>query len=135
MSKYFNDVNQAIEILLETFQRAIKNPEIAKLINDLNQLFYFDYTQDNPIASFYIDTRKVTKIKSGIPPDKPDVTIINNLDTAHNIWSNKINPVLATATGKIKTKGSTGALLKLVPLLKYITPIYKQVLKEKGLLL
>ncbi len=133
-SKYFNDVNQAVEVFVETFRRAAAQPEVAATVADLNQLVYFDYTQDDPAASFHMDTRGGANIvEAGAPADRPDVTMINSLDTAHKSWSNKLNPVVAMATGQIKAKGSATGLLKLAPLLKHIGPIYEQVLEEKGL--
>ena len=133
-SKYFSDVNQAVSLFVEAFRRGADNPDIARAVADLNQLVYFDYTQDDPAASFYMDTRGgAMTVEAGAPADKPDVAMINSLDTAHKAWSNKLNPVVAMATGQIKAKGSATGLLKLAPLLKHIGPIYEQLLEERGL--
>lgn len=133
-SKYFSDVNLAIEVFVETFRRAAERPDIAGMVADLNQLVYFDYTQDDPAASFHMDTRGgQLQVAAGAAADRPDVTIITSLDNAHKSWSNKLNPVVAMATGQIKAKGSATALLKLAPVLKHLGPIYEQVLTEKGL--
>lgn len=132
--KYFSDVNLAIEVFVETFRRAAARPDIAGMVADLNQLVYFDYTQDDPAASFHMDTRGgAIAVEAGTPADRPDVTILTSLDNAHKSWSNKLNPVMAMATGQIKAKGSATALLKLAPVLKHLGPIYEEVLTEKGL--
>lgn len=133
-SKYFSDVNQAMDLFVETFRRAAGQPEIADQVASLNQLVYFNYTQDDPAASFFVDARGgEIKVEAGAPADRPDVAILTSLDNAHKSWSNKLNPVVAMATGQIKAKGSASALLKLAPLLKHIGSVYEQVLEEKGL--
>ena len=133
-SKYFDDPKVALEVFIETFQRAGDDPAIREPMLGLNQLVAYDYTEDDPVLYFWVDARggDVT-IGSGQPPGKPDVTMVNSVDTAHQAWSNKLNPMMAVATRKIRPKGSATSLLKLAPLLKKIAPIYNTVLEEKGL--
>ncbi|KIX13812.1 SCP2 sterol-binding domain-containing protein [Dethiosulfatarculus sandiegensis] len=133
-SKYFKDQKLAMEVFVETFRRLPQDPEAEKALDDLMMLAGFNYTQDGPDLYFYVDTRGgAYEVAQGKPEDKPDVEMINSLDIAHQAWSNKLNPMMAMATGKLKAKGSTSKLLKLAPLLKGISKIYNQVLEEKGL--
>lgn len=133
-SKYFKDPQTALEVFVETFQRLAADETIAQQMIGLNQLVYFDYTQDDPTTHFFVDARGgQVKVGAGQPPEPPAVTMINSVDVAHQSWSNKLNPMMAMATGKIKARGSAAALLKLAPLLKRIAPVYNQVLDEKGL--
>lgn len=133
-SKYFNEPSQAVEAFVETFRRAAADPQIAGVVGKLKQMVYFDYTQDDPQISFFVDAREqVIEVGAGAPSGRPDVTILAGVDVGHQAWSNQLNPVVAMATGRIKAKGSTAALLKLAPVLKMIAPIYLAVLAEKGL--
>ena len=133
-SKYFSDPALALKVMVETFQKVAQDPEISKTLLELNQMAGFDYTQDDPSLYFHVDCRGgAIKVGAGVPQDKPNVVMINSLDVAHQSWSNKLNPMMAMATGKIKAKGSASALLKLAPLLKKIAPHYNQVLEENGL--
>jgi len=133
-SKYYSDPQEALNVFIETFQEAVTDPLISDIVGKLNQLIYFDYTEDDPIISYYVDTRAGTiKIGPGKPSEKPDVTIINSVDIAHQAWSNKLSPAVAMAMGKIKAKGSITALLKLTPLLKNICSHYNLVLDRRGL--
>ena len=132
--KSFPDGATALAGCVETFKRAAEVPEIRNAVLDLNQLVMFDYTQDDPAAAFFVDGRggQVT-VGSGKPEEKPDVTIITGLDTAHKAWSNQLNPMMAMALGQIKAKGSASSLLKLAPVLKLLAPIYNQTRADQGL--
>jgi putative sterol carrier protein len=133
-SKYFKDHDLAMEVFIETFKRLPQDAEAQKALDDLQMLAGFNYTQDGPDLYFHVDTRGgAFEVALGKPTEKPDVEMINSLDIAHQAWSNKLNPMMAMATGKLKAKGSTSKLLKLAPLLKGISIIYNQVLTEKGL--
>ncbi|MFH1034598.1 MAG: SCP2 sterol-binding domain-containing protein [Pseudomonadota bacterium] len=133
-SKYFDDPATAVEVFVETFKQAAADPQIAGIVSQLKQLVYFDYTQDDPLVSFHVDSRgEGIQVAAGAPADRPDVTIITGVDIGHQAWANQLNPVVAMATGRIKSKGSAAALLKLAPVLKLIAPIYKGVLTQKGI--
>lgn len=132
-SKIFADPQTAVDCFVETFRRAAQEPKIVEIMSHLKQLVVFDYTQDDPLVCFHVDTRgDAPVVEAGPPTDKPDLTIITGVDTGHRAWSNQLNPVVAMATGQIKSKGSATALLKLAPALKLIAPIYQQVLSDKG---
>jgi putative sterol carrier protein len=133
-SKYFSDPATAVDVFVETFRQVAADAQIAGTISQLKQLVYFDYTQDDPLVSFHVDSRgEGIQVGAGAPADHPDLTIITSVDVAHQAWANQLNPVVAMATGRIKSKGSAAALLKLAPVLKLIAPIYKQVLATKGI--
>ncbi len=133
-SKYFDDPAIALDVFVETFQRVAADPELSATIGKLNQMVVFDYSQDDPSLVFFVDSRGGNiLVQAGRPQDQPAVTMVNSVDVAHQAWSNKLNPMVAMATGKLKAKGSASALLGLAPLLKKIAPIYNQVLADKGL--
>ncbi|CAO0822540.1 hypothetical protein DFAR_3160008 [Desulfarculales bacterium] len=85
-------------------------------------------------GSFYVGSRgQDIQVGARATADSPDVTIFTSVDIGHQAWANQINPVVAMTTGHIKSKGFTTALLKLVPVLKLIAPIYNKMLTAKGL--
>jgi putative sterol carrier protein len=133
-SKYFSDPAVAKDVLSETFQRVVQDPGIGESLKGLDQLVAFDYTQDDPSLLFWMDARGgQVSIGTDQPPEPATVTMVSSLDVGHQSWSNKLNPMMAIATRKIKPKGNATSLLKLAPLLKKIAPIYNQVLDDKGL--
>lgn len=133
-SKYFDDPALALSVFVETFRRVAADAELSPAIAKLKQMVVFDYSQDDDSLVFYVDGRgDGILVEAGRPADPPAVTMVNSVDVAHQAWSNKLNPMVAMATGKLKAKGSASALLGLAPLLKKIAPIYNQVLEDKGL--
>jgi putative sterol carrier protein len=133
-SKYFADPATVVEVFVETFRQAAADARIAEVVGKLKRLVYFDYTQDDPLVSFYLDARgQDIQVEAGSPVDQPDVTISSGVDVGHQAWADQLNIMMAVATGRIKAKGSTGSLLQLAPALKMITPIYLRVLSQKGI--
>ena len=132
--EFWKDTKEPIDAFLKMFEKCMKDPELSAGLKKVNQVILFDYTQDGPDCSFWIDTRggKLTA-GPGKPADKPDLVMSLSADDAHRSWSNKLNPVMAITRGKIKVKGSATGLLKLAPKLKQVAEHYNKALKELGL--
>ena len=131
--EFWKDTKEPIDAFLKMFEKCMKDPELSAGLKKVNQVILFDYTQDGPDCSFWIDTRggKLTA-GPGKPADKPDLVMSLSADDAHRSWSNKLNPVMAITRGKIKVKGSATGLLKLAPKLKRVAELYNEVLQESG---
>jgi putative sterol carrier protein len=131
--EFWKDAKEPIDAFLKMFEKCMKDPELSAGLKKVNQVILFDYTQDGPDCSFWIDTRggKLTA-GPGKPTDKPDLVMSLSADDAHRSWSNKLNPVMAITRGKIKVKGSATGLLKLAPKLKRVAELYNEVLQETG---
>ncbi|MBN2225140.1 MAG: SCP2 sterol-binding domain-containing protein [Deltaproteobacteria bacterium] len=131
--EFWQDTKQPIDAFLKMFEKCMVDPELSAGLKKVNQVILFDYTQDGPDCSFWIDTRggKLTA-GAGKPSDKPDLIMSLSADDAHRSWSNKLNPVMAITRGKIKVKGSATGLLKLAPKLKRVAELYNEVLQESG---
>jgi putative sterol carrier protein len=132
--EFWQDTKQPIDAFLKMFDKCMKDPELSEGLKKVNQLILFDYTQDGPDCSFWIDTRggKLTA-GPGKPSETPHLVMSLSADDAHRSWSNKLNPVMAITRGKIKVKGSATGLLKLAPKLKRVAELYNEVLKESGM--
>ncbi len=129
--EYWNDQHEPITAFLHLFEKAKADPELSEGLKKVNQLIWFDYTEDGPECSFHVDCRN-GQISSGKgkPTGEPDLTMSLSADDAHRSWSNKLNPVMAITRKKIRVKGSATGLLKLAPKLKKVAVIYEQALNE-----
>ncbi len=131
--EYWKDESEPIKAFLELFRRAQEDEELAGGLKKVNQLIWFDYTEDGPNCSFHVDARKdPIVVAPGKPSETPDLIMSLSADDAHRSWSNKLNPVMAITRKKIRVKGSATGLLKLAPKLKKVAIIYNQVLKDLG---
>jgi len=131
--EYWKDETEPITAFLKLFDEAKKDEELSSGLKKVNQLIWFDYTENGPDCSFHIDCRG-GKIESaaGKPTDTPDLVMSLSADDAHRSWSNKLNPVMAITRRKIRVKGSATGLLKLAPKLKKVAAIYEGVLRDLG---
>lgn len=125
---------QALEAITRLHQKVEKDVDLMKGMMKVNQLIWYDYTQDGEDCGFWVDCRAGKfSYGSGRPEEEPDLVMSLSLDDAHRSWSNKLNVVQAITRRKIKVKGSATGLLKLVPKQKKVAALYNEVLTEMGL--
>jgi len=131
--EYWKDEHEPITAFLRLFEAAADDKELSEGLKKVNQLIWFDYTENGPECSFHVDCRggQITAA-AGKPAETPDLTMSLSADDAHRSWSNKLNPVMAITRRKIRVKGSATGLLKLAPKLKKVAVIYNRVLAEVG---
>lgn len=131
--KYWKDQHEPIKAFVKLFETGINDPDLSKGMENVNQLIWFDYTQDGPECSFWVLAKPGNlAVGAGKPTDDPDMTMSLSADNAHLSWSNKLNPVMAIAQKKILVKGSATGLMKLAPKLPKVSQIYTQVLTDLG---
>jgi putative sterol carrier protein len=133
MMEYWKDEHEPIKAFVALFEEAANDAELSKGLQKVNQLIWFNYTQDGPECSFHVDCRDGNlSVAQGKPEEDPDLTMSLSADDAHRSWSNKLNPVMAITRKKIRVKGSATGLLKLAPKLKKVAAIYRKVLTDLG---
>ena len=131
--KYWDDPQQPITAFLKLMELVGQDEDLLKGMKKVNQLIWFDYTQDGPECSFWSDSRNGQfSYGPGKPAGDPDLVLSLSADEAHLSWSNKLNAVMAITRGKIKVKGSAVGLLKLAPKQKKTAMHYKEALKQLG---
>ena len=131
--EYWKDQSEPIKAFLALFDEASKDADLSTGLRKVNQLIWFDYTQDGPDCSFHVDCRDGNiSMGQGKPDGDPDLIMSLSADDAHRSWSNKLNPVMAITRKKIRVKGSATGLLKLAPKLKKVAAIYNKVLADLG---
>ncbi len=131
--EYWKDETEPIKAFLKLFEDAAADEELNSGLKKVNQLIWFDYTEDGPNCSFYVDCRGgEIKFAAGKPDGQPDLIMSLSADDAHRSWSNKLNPVMAITRRKIRVKGSATGLLKLAPKLKKVAAIYEKSLTDLG---
>jgi putative sterol carrier protein len=131
--KYWKDATEPIKAFVTLWEKISRDPEFIEGMKKVNQLIWFNYTEDGPDCSFHVDGRDGKFIvKAGKPADEPNLTMSLSADNAHLSWANKLNPVMAITRGQIRVKGSAVGLLKLAPKLKKVAVVYEEVLKDLG---
>ncbi|MCE5212766.1 MAG: SCP2 sterol-binding domain-containing protein [Deltaproteobacteria bacterium] len=132
--EYWKDENEAINIFLKLFEECKKESDVFEGLKKINQLIWYDCTENGPNCSVWVDTRGGKLLAGpGKPAENPDLTLSMSADHAHKAWSNKASPIVAITTKKIRIKGNATSLLKLSPHLKKVAEIYNRVLEENSL--
>jgi hypothetical protein len=62
----------------------------------------------------------------------PTIELVMAADDAHRLLRGDLNIAVALARGKVRAKGSTKMLLKLVPMARDLVPRYRGKLAEEG---
>ena len=99
--EYWKDETEPIKAFLRLFEEATKDEELSAGMKKVNQLIWFDYTEDGPNCSFHVDCRGGnSQVAAGANRMTPDLVMSLSADDAHRSWSNKLNPVMAITRGR-----------------------------------
>ncbi|TAL39296.1 MAG: SCP2 sterol-binding domain-containing protein [Spirochaetes bacterium] len=132
--EFWKDSQEAVTAIKKMWEEIGNDAELRAAAGKVNQLIVFDYTESGPGCAVWVDCRNGGfTVGAGIPEGNPDLTMSLSADDAHRSWSDKLNPVMAITRKKIRVKGSATGLLKLVPKLKKVAVIYRQVLTDLGM--
>ncbi len=134
MGKHITDIEQLYKGIAGLFGSLDQLPDVKRKVLKTDLLLDLDYS--DPEGRVVIDaTGDDIKIYLGESPagKEPEVKLMMSSDTAHLFWLGKINLIMATATGKIKTAGNIGGVIKLVPVLDPLFKAYADSLRDNGM--
>lgn len=126
---FFTGPDEVYTYLSELWRNAFKDEELAKKLASSGLRLRLNYT--DPASTITVDLPGQSVI-DGENTDPVDISLFMAADTAHRFWLGKVNASVALAKGTVRVKGPVPSLLKLVPNLKELFPIYETLLKEAG---
>jgi hypothetical protein len=133
---YFKDQKEMLDIQRVFFDKVASDPEVGPLLRASKLVIRFVST--DPAGTLTIDCQgaagegKHLGTAFGESDLRPDLTLTTSADLAHEFWLGKANIVNALFSGKAKATGDVMVAMKILPALKPISDIYKQVLKSLG---
>jgi SCP-2 sterol transfer family len=133
---YFKDQKEMLDIQRAFFDRVASDPEVGPVLRASKLVIRFVST--DPAGTVTIDCRgaagegRYVVTAFGETDLKPDITLTTTADLAHEFWLGQANIINALFMGKAKAAGDVTAAMKILPALKPIADIYKQVLKSLG---
>ncbi len=134
MGKCITDIEQLYKGISGLFGSLDQLPDVKRKVLKTNLLLELCY--HDPEGLVVVDaTGSEIKIHLGECPEglEPEVKLMMSSDTAHLFWLGKINFIMATATGKIKTDGNVGGVIKLVPVLGPLFKAYADFLRNNDM--
>ena len=134
MGKYITDIEQMYKGVTGLFASLDQLPDIKRKVLSTNVLLGLRYT--DPEGQILVDaTGDDIKVSVGTWPEgiKPEVELMMSADTSHLYWLGKVNFIMATAKGEIRTSGNLGGVMKLIPVMKPLFKSYADFLKDNGM--
>ena len=114
------------------FEDLVADPELAPQFQRADTIVQYRYR--DPEATITVDIRAEVqpRVDLGDTELDPEVVMSMDADTAHRFFLGRVNVTVALARGQIKAKGPVAKILKLVPLVKPVFPLYRAQLEAEG---
>jgi putative sterol carrier protein len=126
----FNDAAEAKEVFDTLFERILEIDDSNKQFSATNAVLGVYYS--NPDYFVAIDGTKSPTVLNHDPDAKVDIEIRMSSDTAHTFWKGDLNFPVAMMKGKVKIKGPSATVMKLLPAVAPGHEIYPAIWKERG---
>jgi hypothetical protein len=132
---YFADADDFRETLGVFLAGSMGNPSIGSAFAATNALVQIVFTE--PDIVMRIDCRHpvptVSTDPSDVPEaDVPDLVLHMSADNGHRFWLGRLSLAVALTSRKVKVKGPTNMLMKLLPAFKPLYRGYEEFLVERG---
>lgn len=113
------------------FDQAWADPELGPKFSATGAVLMVKCT--DPDSEVVLDMPAKTAYPSTAQaPNPPNATLKMDTETANAFWQGKVNMTLAMARGQVKAEGSVMKVLKLVPNVKHLFPVYVELLRNDG---
>jgi hypothetical protein len=137
MTAGFRDADELRSVLGELFDVLSHDPAIGPALRRANTPQRFVFTDLDvvlDVAAAPVDGPAALVIHWGGDPGwEPVVTMRMASSVANGFFQGAVNPVLANATGKIRTTGDFRKALELAPLVRPAFSTYRALLEARGL--
>ncbi|MEW6470782.1 MAG: SCP2 sterol-binding domain-containing protein [Actinomycetota bacterium] len=128
----FKDEAEAREVFDTMFERILAIEESNKQFSATNAVLGVYYPDDGWTYTVNIDGTQSPTVLNHDPDAKVDIEIRMSTDTAHTFWKGDLNFPVAMMKGKVKIKGPSATVMKLLPAVAPGHEIYPAILKERG---
>ena len=126
----FKDEAEAKEVFDTLFERILSLEESNRQFSATKAVLGVYYSDPN--YSVAIDGTKSPTVLDHDPNAKVDIEIRMSSDTAHTFWKGDLNFPVAMMKGKVKIKGPSATVMKLLPAVAPGHEIYPHLWKERG---
>ena len=138
MTAGFRDADELRSVLGELFDLLSRDPAIGPALRAARTPQRFVFTDLDVILDVAAAPEEGPEALvihwGGDPGWEPEVTMRMASSVANGFFQGAVNPIVANATGKIKTTGDFRKALQLAPLVRPSFPTYRALLARRGLL-
>ena len=132
---YFKSAEELYEVFGKLFDRVKMDPKVGRAIGNIKMVFQYRYTDPESRVTINARDKPTEGYLSAIMGEtdlKADVIMEMDANFAHEFYLGKANVMVAMTRGRIKSRGKMTKLLKLLPVVKPIYPMYREILVEMG---
>ncbi|OJG06107.1 SCP-2 sterol transfer family protein [Pseudonocardia autotrophica] len=130
MPKYSND-DDLFKYVGGIFDKAWADPDLGPKFSATGAVLLVKCTDPDSEVVLDMPNKKAYSSVADAPVE-PNATLKMDTETANAFWQGKVNMTLAMAKGQVKAEGSVMKVLKLVPNVKHLFPVYVESLKADG---
>ena len=128
----FKDDQEVYQYIGRLFQDLTDDPELSPKFRRADTIVQYKYTNPESQITVKMKDGEEGKVDFGPTEMQPEIVMSMEADTAHRFWLGKVNVTMALAKGQMKAKGPVAKILKLVPLVKPVFPLYQKMLEEQN---
>ena len=126
----FTDEAEVYEYLGRIFEIGTKKEGLADRLASSGVVLRIHYT--DPDAVVTVDLPQKVVETGADSTATPTIELFMSADTGNSFWLGQVNLPVAMTRGKVRAKGPTTKLLKLLPAAKELYPEYRQLLVDRG---
>jgi putative sterol carrier protein len=128
----FKDDQEVYQYIGKLFQDLANDDELGPKFRRADTIVQYKYTNPESQITVKMKDGEEGKVDFGPTEMQPEIVMSMEADTAHRFWLGKVNVTMALAKGQMKAKGPVAKILKLVPLVKPVFPLYQKMLEEQN---
>lgn len=129
---FFEDEQDVYRHIGRVFVDLMEDESLVTQLKRANTVVQYRFAEPAAQITVSILDGKDRQVDLGPTDLKPEVVMSMDADTAHRFWLGHVNVTVALARGEIKARGPVAKILKLVPLVKPVFPLYRAHLEQAG---
>ncbi len=129
---YFDDGDEVYRYIGGLLTGVIASEELGEKLKHADTIVQFRYHEPEAVITFKLVEGEEIQVDLGESDLEPEIVMTADADVAHLFWLGRVNVTVALARGQMRATGPVAKILKLVPLIKPVFPLYRELLEREG---
>ena len=129
---YFDDGDEVYRYIGGLLTGLIDSPDLGDKLKHADTTVQFRYHEPEAVITCRLVEGEDVRVDLGESDLEPEIVMTADADVAHLFWLGRVNVTVALARGQMKAEGPVAKILKLVPLIKPVFPLYRELLEREG---
>jgi putative sterol carrier protein len=129
---YFADGDEVYRYIGGLLTGLVDSPDLGEKLKRADTTVQFRYHHPEAVITFRLVEGEDVRVDIGESEMEPEIVMTADADVAHLFWLGRVNVTVALARGQMKATGPVAKILKLVPLIKPVFPLYRELLEREG---